>query len=80
MATALARGAYADQTHIAHRDEDRADQCVIVGRGMRHHPAAHAVPGERDALGIDAEFGGVGRIAQIRQNRVGIFKVLRESK
>jgi hypothetical protein len=53
---------------------------VILRCGVGDHPATHAVTGEDDAPGIDSKGCNVGRIAEKREHRAGVLKVLRKAE
>ena len=53
---------------------------MIVGCGVRDHPATHTVARDGNARGVNAQFHCICRVSQIRQNRVGILQILRKSK
>ena len=75
----LFAGLLAENAHVSRRDQDRADQSVIVGRGVRGYPAPHAVSGDGDSLRINPQASSIHRVAQVGEDSVGILQVLGEA-
>src|SRR5271155_4298603 len=48
--------------------------------GVHNHPSAHTVASNGDAMRVHAESRGVRRIAEIREDGVGVLEVLSEAE